>query len=157
VIGRTQPIVIRADIRAFVAVGVTCTVAGGLVAAVTRPLSFELGSWTAAFLVLVGGIAQVALGVGQAWVGNPRFSLQRAELVAWNASVVLTIVGTLRATPALTSAAGGLLVVALGLFLVGSRSDTQHGRAWRAAYRILITFVLLSVPVGLALAWARHR
>ena len=39
---------------------------GGAVAAVSDPFSFEQGSWLAAFLVLVGGVVQIALGAGQA-------------------------------------------------------------------------------------------
>ena len=42
----------------FVLVGSVCIVAGGLVAAVSRPSGFELGSWLAAYLVLVGGVAE---------------------------------------------------------------------------------------------------
>ena len=46
------------SVRPFLLIGSLCTIAGGLVAAVTRPTGFVLGSWTAAFLVLVGGVAQ---------------------------------------------------------------------------------------------------
>ena len=55
--------------RWFVAAGSSCVVVGGLVAAATGPTGFEDGSWVAAYLVLVGGVAQIALGVGQQLVG----------------------------------------------------------------------------------------
>src|SRR5664280_2796146 len=50
----------------FAAVGAACIVAGGLVAAVSAPAPSEHASWAAAYLVLVVGVAQAALGVGQA-------------------------------------------------------------------------------------------
>ncbi|HRW41812.1 MAG TPA: hypothetical protein P5193_09740, partial [Microthrixaceae bacterium] len=72
--------------RPFVVVGAVAVVAGGAVAAVTRPTGFELGPWLAAFLVLVGGVAQIALGAGQAWVADrvPASATVRSELAVWN-------------------------------------------------------------------------
>ena len=46
----------------------------------------EHGSWLAAFLVLVAGVAQIALAVGQAMLA-PRPPSSRTlvtELIAWN-------------------------------------------------------------------------
>ena len=53
-------------IMPFVVVGTTCTIAGGLVTAVSRPTDFGHGPWLAAYLVLVGGVGQIGLGAGQA-------------------------------------------------------------------------------------------
>ena len=58
---------------AFGAVALLCVVAGGLVAAVTGPLRLEHGSWAAAYLVLVGGVAQGALGIAQYFLAPQRF------------------------------------------------------------------------------------
>jgi hypothetical protein len=147
------------DAQVFVVVGVTWTTVGGLAAAVTRPLGWELGSWTAAFLVLVGGMAQVGLGVGQAWMGevHPPARLRTTELVAWNAGVVLTVAGTFAGQPPVTSLGGVALAVALGSFLVATRERSARARGWQVAYRALVAVVLISIPIGLALSWLRHR
>ena len=44
------------------ATGIGSVVLGGLVAAVTEPLDLTHGSWVAAYLVLVGGVGQGAMG-----------------------------------------------------------------------------------------------
>lgn len=144
--------------RPFVVVGSVCTIAGGLVAAVTRPTGFELGSWLAAYLVLVGGVAQIALGVGQAWLAGepPRQTEVRAEAVTWNLAVVATVAGTLVPAPILTTLGGIATVVALGRFLAGVRTAGAASRTARTLYRGFAAIVLVSTPVGLALAWIRH-
>ena len=145
--------------RPFVVIGFVCITAGGIVAAVTRPTGFELGPWTAAYLVLVGGVAQIALGAGQAWLadGPPPARRVRAEVVFWNVGVVATIAGTLGAMPFLTSLSGVALVVALGRLRGTTRSSGPARRWSRACYRVLVSIVLVSIPIGLVLAWIRHR
>lgn len=49
---------------AFVACGAILIVAGGVVAAVDSAAPFTHGSWLAAYLVLVGGAAQISLAAG---------------------------------------------------------------------------------------------
>ena len=44
------------------ATGICSVALGGLVAAVAQPLDLAHGSWLAAYLVLVGGVAQGAMG-----------------------------------------------------------------------------------------------
>ena len=127
-------------------------------AAVTRPTGFAHGSWLAAYLVLVAGVAQIALGVGQAWLAGeaPGRADVTIELVAWNGSVVATIVGTLAAAPLVTTIGGIALVVALLRFLAGVRTAGGSSNTSLVLYRIVLTIVLVSTPVGLALAWIRH-
>ena len=50
----------------MLAAGGVSIVAGGVVAAVTGPTDWDHGSWVAAFLVLVAGVAQLGVGAGQA-------------------------------------------------------------------------------------------
>jgi hypothetical protein len=144
--------------RPFVLVGAASIVAGGLVAAVTRPLELELGSWLAAFLVLVGGVAQIVLGAGQAWLcdGRPPRRQLISEAAAWNVGVATTIAGSLVALPVLTSVGGIAMAVALVLFLHGTRASASGPRRALATYRAVLVVVLVSTPVGLVLAWARH-
>jgi hypothetical protein len=139
-----------------VVVGAACVVAGGLVAAVTRPAGWEHGSWIAAFLVLVAGVAQISLGVGQAWFAGPlRRSSVAAEAVAWNVGAAATIVGTLAAQPVVTTAGGLALAAALVLYLAGVRE--ARGNRWALSlYRSVAAIVLISVPIGTGLAWIRH-
>jgi len=143
----------------FLLAGSGCVVAGGLVAAVTGPTGFVHGSWTAAFLVLVGGVAQIALGAGQGWLAGrrPLATRVRAELVSWNAAVAGTIVGTLAGAPIITTAAGFTLVPALGLFITTTRGPNEARRTAQGVYRALAGIVLVSIPIGLGLAWSRHR
>jgi hypothetical protein len=145
-------------VRPFLVIGSVCTIAGGVVAAVTRPTGFELGSWLAAYLVLVGGVAQIALGVGQAWLADepPRQTEVRAEVATWNLGVVATVVGSLVPAPIVTTLGGIASVLALGLFLAGVRKAGSASRWARILYRGVAAIVLTSIPVGLALAWIRH-
>jgi hypothetical protein len=145
-------------VRPFLLVGAASIVAGGVVAAVSRPSDFGNGPWLAAYLVLVVGMAQIALGGGQAWLAAavPPTSLVRRELLAWNVGAVGVVVGTLTAVPVVTTVGGALSVAALVLFLGGVR-QTGAVPAWaRMTYRGIVTFVLLSIPVGLFMAWTRH-
>lgn len=144
--------------RAFVLVGCGSIVAGGLIAAVSRPTGLEQGSWLAAYLVLVGGVAQIGLGGGQAWMAAspPGPSVLRSEVAAWNLALVATIVGSLASMPVLSTLGSASTIVALVLFLLGVRRGSTL-RWWPlVVYRCVIVVVLLSTPIGLALAWARH-
>lgn len=148
-----------APARPFLVVGCASIVAGGVVAAVTRPTGFDLGPWLAAFLVLVGGVAQIALGVGQAWIAAdpPPPRDVRRELMAWNLAVVTTIVGSLAAVPVSSTLGGVAMVVALVMFLTGVRSTDVHVPRWAPVlYRSVVVVVLVSTPIGLVLAWLRH-
>lgn len=144
--------------RPFLFVGSASIVVGGVVAAVTRPTGFDLGPWLSAFLVLVGGVAQIALGVGQAWIAEdpPARSALRRELTSWNVSVVATVVGSLAALPVATTIGGIAMVAALVMFLLGVRRTAPVPRWAPLVYRLIVVVVLISTPIGLALAWVRH-
>jgi hypothetical protein len=142
----------------FAAVGAACVVAGGLVAAATAPAPSEHGSWAAAYLVLVAGVTQVALGVGQALLAPrpPSRRVVTGEITAWNAGNVAVLAGTLLGVAPLVDAGGALLVVALALLTLGVRHQGGR-RGWGLRlYRLLIAVVLVSIPIGLLLARAGH-
>ncbi len=140
----------------FAAIGVGCIVAGGLVAAVTAPAPTEHGTWAAAYLVLVAGVAQVALGVGQALIAtrapSPRTVL--AQVIAWNLSSVAVVAGTFADLTTLVYAGGALLVAAL-LLLLRSVHDSAVPRWQLAAFWLLAVVLLVSIPIGLVLARIR--
>jgi len=139
----------------FLVIGSSSIVAGGLVAAVTRPTGFDLGPWVAAFLVLVVGVAQIALGAGQAWLADqrPRPVTTRRELIAWNLGILATLVGSLQGAPVVTSAGGLVTVVALAWFLGPVWASTSGPRWARLVYRAGVAVLLVSAPIGVLLAW----
>lgn len=142
----------------FVAAGSVCIIAGGLVAAITRPTEFATGPWVAAYLVLVGGAAQIALDAGQALLAAhpPVPSVVGVEATTWNTGLVATLAGTLMESPTMTTIGGVATGAALILFLVAVRRPVALAQRPTYAYRAMATLVLLSVPVGLVLAWFRH-
>jgi hypothetical protein len=140
------------------AVGAASVVVGGLVAAVTATAPSEHGAWLAAYLVLVGGVAQIALAVGQALLatGSPSPRTLAVEITAWNLGNVAVVVGTLTGHPTLVGLGGALLVLALALLGTGVRRAGHRGdrlRWWALlAFRLLLLTLLVSIPVGLWLA-----
>lgn len=141
----------------FLILGTTAIIAGGLVAAVTGPLQWERGSWVAAFLVLVGGVAQVALGATQRALSprHPSPAVLATELLAWNLGAVAVIVGTLARMPLVVDAGGLLLVVALVALIRAVRRGDSGSRLALWTYRILVVVLIVSIPVGLLLAHLR--
>lgn len=146
---------------ALILLGYAGVVAGGLVAAVTGPLGLDRGSWVAAYLVLVGGVAQLALGwvpgelsrpapVRSAWV----------QVAAWNLGNALVIVGTLTGVLIGVDAGSVLLVLALLLAILGTVTPLgapapRPGRWHRLlgrAYLGLLVLLAVSIPVGIVLA-----
>ena len=141
---------------AFLAVGGACIVLGGLVAAVTGPLQLSHGSWTAAYLVLVGGVAQIALGASQrALTGRQTpTAVLLTELAAWNLAGALVIGGALLQNPVIVSGGGVALVVALGVMARTVRGGA--GPRWALwTHRGMLAVLLSGIPVGLVLAHVR--
>lgn len=135
--------------------GVAAVVLGGLVAAVTTPAGWAHGAWAAAYLVLVTGVAQIGLFVGQAALATtpPSRALVTTEVVGWNLGSAAVILGTLASTPAVVTAGGVLLVVCLGLLVYGVRGRRAGRLLW--LFRLLVLLLLVSIPVGLVLSWLR--
>lgn len=140
----------------FVGVGTACIVAGGLVAAITAHSPTEPGTWAVAYLVLVAGVAQIALGTGQALLAAqpapPR--VVTAELILWNCANTAVLAGSLLDVGPLVDAGGGLLVIALAIFVHRVRGTTGRARWVLGAYRLLVAALLVSIPIGLLLARA---
>lgn len=143
--------------RSFVGVGVFAIISGGLVAAVTGPLGFANGSWVAAYMVLVAGVAQVALGGGQAMLAVTFPSARRRgwQLSIYNAANVAVLAGTLTGVVAVVMAGGVMLLVALVLFLAAVRRGHTRRRPV-VMYQVLIIVLAASIPIGLGLSALRH-
>ncbi|MEO8750267.1 MAG: hypothetical protein ABI384_07695 [Allobranchiibius sp.] len=141
----------------FASVGIACVLAGGLLAAATAHSPTRHGVWAVAYLVLVAGVAQVALGWGQALLATetPTGRLVAAELLAWNIGNAAVIIGTLIGALVLVYAGGALLVTGLVLFVLAARGGELRWRRTRWAFRLIVLILAVSIPVGLTLATAR--
>lgn len=69
-----------------IVIGVACVAIGGLQSAVNSVNPTEYGSWAAAYLVLVMGLAQVALALGQAFLSTTPTTRRvlLVEVLTWN-------------------------------------------------------------------------
>ncbi|HSU70692.1 MAG TPA: hypothetical protein VLI70_04490 [Micrococcaceae bacterium] len=145
----------EATARVGYAAGVAFIVLGGLVAAAAGPFHFELGSWLAAYLVLVCGVAQCAISQQRRLLcAAPAPRTQRWVLLAcWNAGNALVVAGALSSIPVVTDAGGLLLVAGLVLAAVGTRRAQRPLPA--ALLRAFYIVLVVSIPVGLVLSHLR--
>lgn len=136
--------------------GVGFILSGGIVAAVTGPLALAKGSWVAAYLVLVAGVAQILITNQFHLLGSapPAAKNAWAALWLWLGGNLLVISGAFVPVPWLTILGGVALWVVLLLALTQTRAAAQPGWAWmlRAWYLIMV----VSVPIGLILAYIRN-
>ena len=142
-------------VRVPLVIGAGAVVAGGLVAAVTGPAGWERGSWVAAYLVLVVGVAQLGLAAGVAWLSDPAPTRQLvgSGVVVWDLGHAAVLVGTLGRVEWAVNVGGVLIVLALLGALLAVRPNRRGWLLW--TYRALVVVVLVSVPVGLVLARLR--
>lgn len=129
-------------------------VAGGLIAAINSATPFAHGSWLAAYLVLVGGVAQLLLGVGCLGLPVARLSvgLRRAELGLWNVGNVVVIGGVLADAVGVVAVGSAIVLAALGGFAVGGGRLLHFERGRVILYRVMIVGLAASVVVGAVLA-----
>ncbi len=142
----------------FMALGAISIVAGGLLAAVTAISPTRHATWAAAYLVLVVGVAQLGIAAGQALLA-PRIPSRRlvlAELLTWDIGNAGVIAGTVMDRVALVDLGGALLAISLVLFIYGARGHSGERRWLLYGYRLLITIVLVSIPVGLVISRGAH-
>jgi hypothetical protein len=146
----------RRAVWSLVVIGAGAIVAGGLVSAASAGGPSEHSAWAVAYLVLVAGVAQVGLGLGQMWLA-PRAPSGLAvllELGCWNVGNAGVIAGVLLDVTGLVDAGGALLVIALALAVLGARDSRAEGRnrLLLNGFRALVVVLLVSIPVGLVLA-----
>ena len=148
---------------AFTVIGGGCVVAGGLVAAATSPLSIPHGSWMAAYLVLVGGVAQYAMGRARRWLPEtaqpPLWGW--IGVIGWNLGNLAVILGTLLGLPPLVYVGSAALVVGLLVALdatrpVATASVGKTNARLGLAYRVMLLVLAVSIPVGMTLSHLRH-
>jgi hypothetical protein len=134
-----------------------------VVAAAARAIEpFDHGIWLVAYLFLVGSLAQLLLGRGQATLlvasrSGANAPPIGAEVACWNAGVVAVPLGVLVGARLFVVLGSVALLTALAAFWQGSRpcrSDSRTVSAWRGiAYKALIITMAASAVVGTVLAW----
>lgn len=148
----------RASAVAFVTIGTAAIVFAGLFSAVTARSASYHSAWFVAYLVLVVGIAQVALGLGQWRLASRHVSLPLliAELILFNLGNAGVILGTLTASAIWVDVGSALLIIALGFFGWMVWQPRRRGAAlW--AYWALVVVLGMSVIVGIVFAHTAAR
>ena len=139
-------------------VGGLAIVAGGLTAALARPIGWEHGSWVAAFLVLVAGVAQVGIAICQVTLAPiaPTARFAWAQCALWNAGCIAVLAGTMLTNPIAVSIGSISMAATLAMSARAVwRSDTSLSLLlW--GYRGLMIVLLGSIPIGVTLAWTRR-
>lgn len=141
---------------AFLAIALLSVLAGGFVSAIAAHAPTRFLMWMVAYLVLVAGVAQAVLGLGQAWLAErvPSRRWRIGEWVLFNAGNAGVIAGTGLACTPLVAVGTGLFVVALAAFLVGVRG-AGAGHGWLLfAFRAVLVITCIGACVGLALSLA---
>jgi hypothetical protein len=145
-----------AETVAFAGLAGALIVAGGLVAAVNSATPFAHGSWLAAYLVLVGGVAQLALGAAPVVLPAPVSStwLRRAQLALWNAGIAIVAAGVFADALAIVVAGSVLVLAALAAFAYGGGPVRPQAATRVMLYRLVILVLAVSVAIGSVLAGA---
>lgn len=141
-------------VRIFLVTALVAMLAAGFTAAVIAHAPTRLLVWMVAYLVLVAGVAQVVLGLGQALLSaQPPSSRWRiGEWTLFNAGNAGVIAGTLSASTTWVAIGTVLFVASLVAFLFGVRGA---GRGWLLfAFRAVLVVVCIGACVGLALSMA---
>lgn len=140
----------------FIALGTAAIVFGGLFSAATARSATYHSAWFVAYLVLIVGFAQVALGIGQWWLASKPVGIATviAEVIFFTIGNAGVIVGTLLAAPFWVDAGSIWFVIALALFSWKVWSPRRGGVAlW--GYWTLMVVLALSVIVGIYFAHSR--
>jgi hypothetical protein len=154
----------REPARPGLYVAALASLAAALVALVVRTAEpFEHGAWLVAYLVLVGFLAQLLLGRGQAALLSsgdlpaPSRTKRLAQTVLWNLGVVAVPLGVLAETRLAVVVGSLSLLAALASSSMTVRPIILSAAARRSrlasAYVALLLIMTASVVVGSALAW----
>lgn len=139
--------------RPFLTVAALAILAGGLVAAAVAHAPTQPMVWMVAYLVLVVGLVQVALGLGQTLLPRtmPSTGFRVGECVLFNVGNVGVIAGTLLLSPMWVAVGTVVFIASLVMFWVGLRG-TSGG--WLVhALRALLVITCGGALVGLVLSF----
>lgn len=158
----------RATLRdgelSFAAASTAFAAAAVVVAAINAVAPFARGWWLVAYLVLVGGAAQLLLGVGQfvlvhrLGIPPPRRGLRNWQLALWNLGTIVVAAADVARAPVVVACGSISLALALVLFasvLRSARRDAlRRAAGLERGYQAVIAFMAVSVVVGTLLAGA---
>ncbi len=143
----------------LILIGCCCVVLGGLVAAASGPLGWVRGSWAAAYLVLVGGVAQYGMGQARVWhhQRSQSYGWGWAQVGAWNLGNAAVVGGTLAGATLIVGLGSALLFFALAIAWQAARGGpgSVGGRMtalWSRAYQGLLLVLAVSIPIGMVLS-----
>jgi hypothetical protein len=137
----------------YTVAGAAFVVIGGLVSAAAGPLGWSEGSWLAAYLVLVCGVAQCLFGVQRMIAPAPLGALGFVLVFAgWNLGNAAVVGGDLAGIPAVVMVGGVLLAAVLVVQLVQLRHSVPGRRVWAWGCGVVLVVLLLSIPVGVVLS-----
>lgn len=142
--------------RAFTVLGTVAVVGGSILSAAIAPTPSYHGSWAVAYIVLVAGVAQIVLGVGQTSVTDGHVGAGR---VAWQAAlfdagVAATVTATILDIPVLLYAAAVAQVVAVILFLAATRGGRRG--LTLITLRVVAIVLLVGTPTGVVIQALTH-
>jgi nitrite reductase (NO-forming) len=137
-------------------------VAGGFAALLNAVADPVWARWLSLHLLLLGGVSQLVLGAAQFFAAAflatdpPRRRMVQAQLVVWNAGVLLVAVGRPTGSTAAISAGGLLILVGLSLFVAGlldmKKRSLQSNRWAVLWYGTAALSLSLGALVGVRLA-----
>lgn len=131
--------------------------AGLAVAAARATVSFDHGIWLVAYLLLVGFLAPMALGAGQAalFEGRPGGDRTDTQALFWAFGTVVVPAGVLVESRLLVIVGGAALLIALRWIAASALEAPARLRRSALAYAHLglVAFMAVSVVVGVILAW----
>lgn len=140
----------------FLVIATLAIVGAGVVAAASAHAPTQPLMWMVAYLVLVVGTAQAALGMAQAWLSlsPPSPSFRITQFILFNAGNAGVIGGTLCSYWPLVLVGTLLFTIALAMFL--HNSWTARGGWPIHVYRLLLAILFAGATVGIVLSAARH-
>ena len=135
----------------FAGTGAMAIIVAGALSAALAHAPTRAAMWLTAYLVLVVGVAQSGLGVGQARLATrpPTAALLGSQWLLFNGANALVVAGRLLGRPAAVVLGAVVLAAALALFLRGVRG-TGGWLLW--VYRLLVALLACSALVGVGLS-----
>lgn len=149
-----DPPMSRPAVIPFVLIGSLSIVLGGLLSAISAGTPSYLSSWSVAYLVLVAGVGQIVLGLGQALLATVQLSprLIAAQVLTFNIASVAVLAGTAISQTVLVYLGCGVFLISLALFVWGVRSSRAHNKFALYGFRTMLVILLISTPIGLILS-----
>lgn len=154
-------------LRAFLPTALGLIAAGLVAGAVHAATGSMEARWVAIHLLLLGGVSQLIVGVGQfftcAFLATtpPPVRLVLAQLAAWNSAVLLVVLSVPFDAPRLAELGALICLIGLALFAAGLESMRRRSlqtapwalRWYRAAAALLAAGALIGAALAGSFGW----